>query len=71
VTNLAGTLQESWSPNPASATPGALVKSTTATGDGDGDGDRRFVRDPFWEMVTEMVTDDLSEIHFACAHGIA
>jgi RHS repeat-associated protein len=31
VSNLAGTLQESWSPNPASATPGALVKSTTTT----------------------------------------
>jgi len=31
VTNLAGTYQESWSPNAASATPGALVKSTTTT----------------------------------------
>jgi RHS repeat-associated protein len=31
VTNLAGTYQESWSPNPASATPGALVKATTTT----------------------------------------
>jgi RHS repeat-associated protein len=29
VTNLAGTLQESWSPDPTSTTPGALVKTTT------------------------------------------
>ena len=31
VTNLAGTLQESWSPDPTSATPGALVKESTLT----------------------------------------
>lgn len=31
VTNLAGTLRESWSPDPTSSTPGALVKSSSTT----------------------------------------